>query len=707
MTAANTYNIGLPTRIRMSNSNVQDELMRREDLARRLLEQQQQQQQQQQQREERVSLTRTRDDDEQERRTPTTSTRTSRSCSSSATSTTTTTTTARVVSTRNNDSGFLISGDEAGASQHAAGRNANSAPSSYEEAVEEGERLWYEVQRVQRKLRELDERSGSTTALNEEGANDVSSTTTGRNRDGTGSEGPYHHPAPSSEPCIFRASTSASAVGETLLSDVQRVRRKLQLQNVPTVQANEQGLSNTSTTSLRQEDETTLHVNSDNNIGSTPETYSVGNHTLVPRDVNLRSTIKSASVQVGRQGIGPGAHRVRPQGVAADDDHADDENENNDNDSSECDNFGISVTDGSTEHSQSVGTESTVPYGGEGLVSAKPIYEEEEDMKPSIVAQATPLRRRKRLVVLILLIVVLVAVGIAVAIALTTQNNGGGSSSPTSAPTAPIPLNMSVLLEQFLDELPAETAAAVNVVDSPQSKAYQWINTSVQLNSTFFQQESPKSILSRMTQRFALATLYYATSGPTEWINPLNWLDANVDECSWSGCTCSSGPGVYGLDLTGKGLDGTIPLEVSFLATSLNILRLTSNTLKGTLPSQLGMLSSLQQLYASSAELQGNIPTSFGLMTALTWLDLSQNALKGPIPSTFGNLTSLSYLVLSDNSLSGKVPPELGLATNLDSLHITGNNLSGEFPPEICALVPNGLVVQVDCSTLSCNCCGC
>lgn len=614
------------------------------------------------------------------------------------TSTTNSRTTATSVSTFRNDSGCLISVDETEESrQHAGGREATSGATG--DAVE-GEMLWSEVQRVRRKLRDVEQ---NCFPFNE-GAN--SSSTIALQLDETGGEAPRHPVRPIE---AVRAS-SVAVEGETLWNEIQRVRRKL-LRSFQTTEES----SNSSTISSRlRQGETTIPTADD--IGSAYGTSHVGDRTLAPRGANLGSpTLESSSVQVERPGIEPGAYRVRPQGRirrqtrrgsrridAARDEDSDSEG---DGDDDEGDDGGVSVPERSTEHSQSVATGSTLPYDA-GPVVAVPIYE--EDFKPSIVAQATPLRRKVRKLACTLLIVVLTVIGIAVAIALTTQSNnsGGGSEGPTSAPTSAIPLNMSVLLGQFFDGLPAVTAAAVTMENSPQSRAFQWLDTSIQLNSTFFQQESEKSILSRMTQRFALATLYFATSGRTEWTNSTNWLSASVDECTWSGCMCSSGPGLLSLILPGNELDGTVPLEVSLLAPSLTLLNLGSNTLKGPLPSQLGSMSTLQQLYLGSTELNGSIPTSFGLMTALIHLDLSQNALKGAIPTTLGNLPSLSTLRLNDNSLTGKVPSELGLATSLKTLQVSGNNLSGVFPSEICAL--DGLVPDVDCLELTtCDCCGC
>ena len=69
-----------------------------------------------------------------------------------------------------------------------------------------------------------------------------------------------------------------------------------------------------------------------------------------------------------------------------------------------------------------------------------------------------------------------------------------------------------------------------------------------------------------------------------------------------------------------------------------------------------------------------------------TILDLSNNQLTGEIPSEIGNLTNLTDLYLYSNQLSGSIPPEIGNLTNLTKLYLNGNQLTGSIPPEIGSL---------------------
>ena len=98
--------------------------------------------------------------------------------------------------------------------------------------------------------------------------------------------------------------------------------------------------------------------------------------------------------------------------------------------------------------------------------------------------------------------------------------------------------------------------------------------------------------------RAALTTLYHATNGPN-WRRSNNWLtDAPLGE--WYGVTTGADGRVIALELDNKGLSGTLPPELGGL-TSLVILTLSHNLLSGSLPSELGNLINVEWL-----ELQDN-----------------------------------------------------------------------------------------------------
>lgn len=97
-------------------------------------------------------------------------------------------------------------------------------------------------------------------------------------------------------------------------------------------------------------------------------------------------------------------------------------------------------------------------------------------------------------------------------------------------------------------------------------------------------------------------------------------------------------------------------------------------------------LGTLKHLDFSSSGLSGTIPSEIGLLTSLTMLDLSTNYLNGPLPSLLGDMWNLQSLVLKGNSLSSAIPTELGMLTKLTMLDVSFNQLKGEVPWEILGL---------------------
>ena len=134
----------------------------------------------------------------------------------------------------------------------------------------------------------------------------------------------------------------------------------------------------------------------------------------------------------------------------------------------------------------------------------------------------------------------------------------------------------------------------------------------------------------------ALVALYNATDGPN-WTNNENWLsDEPLDD--WHGVTVSDGR-VTELAFESNQLTGTIPAELGNLS-SLTILILQFNRqLTGPIPAELGNLSSLEVLALGANQLTGTIPPELGNLSSLTWLTLFHNQLTGTIPQSFTNLT--------------------------------------------------------------------
>ena len=173
-----------------------------------------------------------------------------------------------------------------------------------------------------------------------------------------------------------------------------------------------------------------------------------------------------------------------------------------------------------------------------------------------------------------------------------------------------------------------DTRQGTQILETPEADKLQDANGN--LVADFARRQADGTLTNVAMVRAALVALYDATGGDN-WTNNTNWKTA-VPLSTWRGVTTNS--------------DGRVT-----------------------------------QLYLSQNNLTGTIPTQLGNLTSLTRLDLSVNGLTGTIPTQLGNLTSLQTLSLWGNELSGEIPAELGNLTSLTRLSLNQNNLTGRSRP--------------------------
>lgn len=89
----------------------------------------------------------------------------------------------------------------------------------------------------------------------------------------------------------------------------------------------------------------------------------------------------------------------------------------------------------------------------------------------------------------------------------------------------------------------------------------------------------------------------------------------------------------------------------------------------------------ITELKLTSSSLKGTIPSSLSnLQFALVSMVMDSNSIYGTIPSQLGNLLSLTALYLHKNSLGGTVPLELTKLTNLKMFNVNFNYMNGTLP---------------------------
>ena len=289
--------------------------------------------------------------------------------------------------------------------------------------------------------------------------------------------------------------------------------------------------------------------------------------------------------------------------------------------------------------------------------------------------------------------------------------------------------------------------AALNNPNSPQARAYQWM------------QQDPNVATytpGRMQQRMALAIFFYATNfedltvvvseqppeerqeevpnevvsdvfnnlfggdgdGTTNvrplpmtvvWDDATDWLSYDVHECDWfsrAESVCDSKDNYKYLTLDDNGLLGQLPLELGWL-TTLEQVQLSDNLqLYGSLPTTLALLTELRSLQmANLPQLAGTIPRNIAKLHAtLQTIDLRETPFfQKIVPTDLGRLTQLRRLLLStrantasgSTSRTGTLPTEMGNMVSLYGFSISGAEVTGTLPTQL------GLLTELELLSIS------
>jgi hypothetical protein len=140
---------------------------------------------------------------------------------------------------------------------------------------------------------------------------------------------------------------------------------------------------------------------------------------------------------------------------------------------------------------------------------------------------------------------------------------------------------------------------------------------------------------------------------------------------------------LVGLIVEGQ-LTGTIPSEIGrctnlqelFLSNNAFTGIMPSNELTGQIPSELAKCTELQTLHLHNHALTGPISSELATISTLKELSILSTNITGPVPNAT-MWTNLVLLDLSLNRLSGTLPPSIGLWTSLASFSVTGNRMNG------------------------------
>ncbi|GKY92919.1 hypothetical protein MPSEU_000260900 [Mayamaea pseudoterrestris] len=227
-------------------------------------------------------------------------------------------------------------------------------------------------------------------------------------------------------------------------------------------------------------------------------------------------------------------------------------------------------------------------------------------------------------------------------------------------------------LYALLAPLAADSGSSMASAGSPQNQALVW-----QAGALNFDSLSE----AELTQRYALATLFYSTAGE-QWTDSSQWL-SDESECDWfsrSNAPCNGAGNLIDLSLGFNQVGGSLPPEIGLL-TRLRALALSGGTavaLGGSLPSEIGSLTALTSLSLRANLMEGTLPTSLSALTALTFLDLSSNKFSGSLDDVLGDWNDLREMDLSANNFDGSIP-DLTPFVNLQRLNLGANSFTGSL----------------------------
>ncbi|CAB9520600.1 Leucine Rich Repeat [Seminavis robusta] len=295
-------------------------------------------------------------------------------------------------------------------------------------------------------------------------------------------------------------------------------------------------------------------------------------------------------------------------------------------------------------------------------------------------------------------VILLIAIGIVLmAVLVPGRKDNNDDSAPSGATSAADTTQAPTsTLDYILSLFPPETVEAIQTdPESSQSKAFQWLlgDDDDALYNNYTDQ--------RILQKFALATLYYATNGDM-WANHQGWLNYSVHECDWFNNPDFAFQRVIHSAFVPGYLEEFVYLEEEPSCDDDGLFKhlwLDGNTLEGTLPEELYMLTTLETFSVGFNEIDGTISSRVGQLTNLEGLDISDLLQAKVIPSEIGLLTNLRSLSLYDNGHSGILPTEIWQLTNIMYFFLGNYVLEGAtIPPEVGNMSKVKWFIFEDCS---------
>ncbi|CAH8353722.1 unnamed protein product [Eruca vesicaria subsp. sativa] len=148
------------------------------------------------------------------------------------------------------------------------------------------------------------------------------------------------------------------------------------------------------------------------------------------------------------------------------------------------------------------------------------------------------------------------------------------------------------------------------------------------------------------------------------------------------------------LNIRNNSVSGSLPSlwDDDSGASQFTMIDLSANKFSGSIPQTFFTFGSLRSLNLSMNKLEGEIPfdgsgaselLDLSTYSQIELLDLSTNSLTGMLPGEIGTMEKIKVLNLANNKLSGEVPSELNKLSGLEYLDLSNNGFNGQLPDKL------------------------
>ena len=304
-------------------------------------------------------------------------------------------------------------------------------------------------------------------------------------------------------------------------------------------------------------------------------------------------------------------------------------------------------------------------------------HQQEQDTKGRTAASSSP--RRRFLVGMGMIVFILVVIGCMwLTISLLSDEEQTDPATNTTVPNDDMERQIYDSLLRIISPTSGNILLEAKS-NSPQKRALDWLAYEDSYTQTMVSTMMKNGVDStqRILERYALVTLYYATTTTTthveqeQWVDSMRFLATHTSICDWGPLTSSSSLTTVHKEITCN-TDGYVMK-----------LLIESNNLKGTIPHEISLLTHLESISFADNKLYGTIPQSIQTLSNLLFFQVAVNELTGTISdSMIQQWKNVEIISFFENMLEGSIPEVI--ASNrlvyLEIVDFARNRLTGSLP---------------------------